>query len=134
MSNARLSYSRNDIVSSQQPSIIGGVAYLTPGDAIKHSADNNPLCQNNSRDITEGPSICPRIYRHEKISILWPYGWDVLIYPLSQKFANNPQGFGTLARRLPQIGDEESIGKGPPIIIPYDEHHSIGHQQPKIQH
>ena len=43
--NTRLSHSRSNIMSSQQPSNIDCVAYLTLGDEIKRSIDSSPLRQ-----------------------------------------------------------------------------------------
>ena len=61
----QLSYSRSNIASNQQPSIIWVVAYLTPSDIIKRDIDISLLCQNDSGNIAEKPSVCPRIYRQQ---------------------------------------------------------------------
>lgn len=100
-SSAWLSHGRSDIGSSQQPSIICSVTYLTLGDVIKCGTDSSPLYQNNSRNITKGPSICPGIYSHGKANILWFHGRDVLIRPPSQNLPITLKAFKALAWWLP---------------------------------
>ena len=65
VSCTQLSYSRSNIASNQQPSIIWVVAYLTSSDIIKRDIDISLLCQNDSGNIAKKPSVCPRIYRQQ---------------------------------------------------------------------
>ena len=50
-----------NLTPSQQPPIVGTVEYLTQGDTIQCSTDGGQLCQDNSSDLIERPSIYPRI-------------------------------------------------------------------------